>query len=103
MKMDKSGKPPWWAGTAINLSAALLAAFSTWLYRQGIVHETVFKLPRFLRPVRDYFGDTGLYVAIFVLAFLGWWVVMLTIGVKLFPNAFAWTGDQADDHSSQSP
>jgi hypothetical protein len=103
MKASENRKPPWWVGSVINLSAVALAVVSTWLYRLGVVHETVFKVPRFLGPVRDYFGNTGLYVAIFAMAFLAWWVVILIIGAKLFPDAFAWTGKEVTDHSSQSP
>lgn len=96
---SKNGRPYWWLGSAINLTAAILAVVSTWLYRQGIVHETVFKVPRFLRPVRDHFGDTGLYVAIFVMACLAWWVAVLIVAAKLFPAAF----DVSGDHSSHKP
>jgi hypothetical protein len=103
MKANENRKPPWWVGSVINLSAVALAAGSAWLYRQGIIHETLFKVPRFLRPVRDYFGDIGLFSAIFIMAFLVWWAVVLIIGAKLFPDAFAWTGKEVTDHSSQSP
>jgi hypothetical protein len=80
--------PPWWLGSAINLSAGLLTLVTTWLYHLGLVNEVAVKVPKFLRPVLDIFGETGLYVAFFVIFFLVWWVIILIVASKLFPAAF---------------
>lgn len=85
MKAAQTPKPPWWIGSAINLTALALAAATTYLYLLGVKHEFLFKLPKFLWALFDYFGMKGLMTACFVLFFAAWWVVALIVAAKLYP------------------
>lgn len=85
MKAAQTPKPPWWIGSAINLTALALAAATTYLYLLGVKREFLFKLPKFLWALFDYFGMKGLTTACFVLFFAAWWVVALIVAAKLYP------------------
>jgi hypothetical protein len=85
VKVAQTPKSPWWIGSAINLTALALAAATTYLYLLGVKHEFLFKLPKFLWALFDYFGMKGLMTACFVLFFAVWWVVALIVAAKLYP------------------